>query len=213
MGPERRSRRITKDEREIIAHHEVGHAIAGHSTKNCEPVHKISIISRGNALGVTWFLPEEDKYLVSEQKFKDEMVSLHGGRIAEMLVFGQTTTGAANDLERITKIARNMVMTYGMGDNKKLGPVIFTEKTTPYLGFGANEKEYSPETARMIDEEVKRLVLESEEQCKKFIKKKLPLLKKIAQDLLKKETITKEEFLAYFKQGTSKPQEVKTKTQ
>ncbi len=199
MGPERRSRRITEVERQVIAHHEVGHAIAGHFTENCEPVHKISVISRGGALGVTWFLPEEDKYLVSEEKFKDEMISLHGGRVAERLIFGKTTTGASNDLERISNIARNMVMTYAMGDSKKLGSVVFAERTKGFAGIDFHENDYSADTAKMIDEEVKRLVAEAEEKCEKILKKNLPLLKKIAKDLLEKETIMRDEFLAYFK--------------
>ncbi len=198
MGPERKSRRITQEEREIIAHHEVGHALAGHFTKNCEPVHKISIISRGGALGVTWFLPEKDTYLSSEQKFKDEMVSLHGGRMAERLIFGQTTTGASNDLERVSKIARNMVMTYGMGDQKKLGSVVFAKRDAGFAEFDLSEKEYAPDTARMIDEEVQRLVTESEQECEAILTKHLELLKKIAHDLLEKETLGRDEFLAYF---------------
>ena len=199
MGPERRSRRITKSEKEIIAHHEVGHAIAGHFTDTCEPVHKISVISRGSALGVTWFLPEEDKYLASEQKMKDEMVSLHGGRIAERLMFGQTTTGASNDLERISRLARAMVMTYGMADGTKVGPVVFAEKSRGFAGMDFHEKDFSEETARAIDEEVHRLVLEAEKNCEITLKKHLPLLKKIAIDLLEKENITRDEFLEYFK--------------
>jgi cell division protease FtsH len=199
MGPERRSRRITKSEKEIIAHHEVGHAIAGHFTDTCEPVHKISVISRGSALGVTWFLPEEDKYLASEQKMKDEMVSLHGGRIAERLMFGQTTTGASNDLERISRLARAMVMTYGMADGTKVGPVVFAEKSKGFAGMDFHEKDFSEETARAIDEEVHRLVLEAEANCETTLKKHLPLLKKIATDLLEKENITRDEFLEYFK--------------
>ncbi len=198
MGPERRSRKISDDEKKIIAHHEVGHAISGHFTKNCEPVHKISIIARGGALGVTWFLPEEDKYLTSEEKMKDEMVSLHGGRIAERLVFGQTTTGASSDLERISRLARAMVKTYGMGDSKKVGPVVFTEKSKNWSGFDVNERDFSEETARAIDEEVHRLIIDSETECEKILKKHLPMLKKIATDLLKKENLSREEFLAYF---------------
>jgi cell division protease FtsH len=199
MGPERKSRRITQPEREIIAHHEVGHALAGHFTETCEPVHKISVISRGSALGVTWFLPEEDKYLASEQKMKDEMVSLHGGRIAERLMFGQTTSGASNDLERISRIARGMVMTYGMADGKKVGPVVFAEKSKGFAGMDFHEKDFSEETARAIDEEVHRLVLEAEANCEITLKKHLPLLKKIAKDLLEKENISRDEFLEYFK--------------
>ena len=175
LGPARKSRRITEDERKIIAYHEVGHAISGHFTELCEPVHKISIISRGGALGVTWFLPTEDKYLMSEQKMKDEMVSLHGGRIAERLIFGQTTTGASNDLERITNYARSMVMTYGMGDPSRTGPVVFQKKSRGFAGvFSDDQGEHSEETAQAIDDEVKRLVLEAEERCTKTLKKHLP---------------------------------------
>ncbi len=199
MGPERRSRRITKKEREIVAHHEVGHAIAGHLTENCEPIQKISIISRGSALGVTWFVPEEDTYLNSEQKMKDEMVSLHGGRVAERLIFGQTTTGASNDLERASKIARAMVMTYGMG-GKDLGPVVFANKSKDFAGLEFHENEYSSDTAKVIDQEVKRLVVEAEERCEKILKSHLPLLKKISEDLLEKEVLSREEFLKYFEQ-------------
>ncbi len=200
LGPARKSRRITKEEREIIAYHEVGHAIAGHFTENCEPVHKISIISRGGALGVTWFLPEEDKYLNSEAKMKDEMVSLHGGRIAERLIFGQTTTGASNDLERITGIARAMVMTYGMGDQKKIGPVVFQKKARGFAGaLNDDQGEHSDEMAQNIDEEVRKLVLEAERRCTDILKKNLKLLKQISSDLLEKENISREEFLGYLK--------------
>ncbi len=199
LGPARKSRRITDEERKIIAYHEVGHAIAGHFTENCEPVHKISIISRGGALGVTWFLPEEDKYLHSEQKMKDEMVSLHGGRIAERLIFGQTTTGASNDLERITGIARSMVMTYGMGDNSKIGPVVFQKKSRGFAGALSDDQgEHSDDTAQAIDDEVKRLVVEAENRCETILKKHQKLLKKISEDLLDKENISREEFLAYL---------------
>ncbi len=197
MGPARRSRKITDDEKQIIAHHEVGHAIAGHFTENCDPVHKISVISRGSALGVTWFLPEQDLYLQSEQKMKDEMVSLHGGRVAERLIFGQTTTGASNDLARISRIARAMIMTYGMG-GKALGSVVFAEKNPSKNVFELTEKEFSQDTAREIDREVQILVEESEKRCEEILKKNEKLLKKIATDLLEKETMSREEFLQYL---------------
>ena len=197
MGPERRSRRITEDERKIIAHHEVGHALAGHFSPNCEPVHKVSIISRGSALGVTWFLPEEDRYLMSEQKMKDEMISLHGGRVAERMIFGQTTTGASNDLERITRIARSMIMTYGMG-GKELGPVVFAEKSRSFAGAEFHEGDFAPDTARIIDQAVQQLVIEAETQCEKILTKHKKLLIQIAEDLLTKEVIDREEFLAYL---------------
>ncbi len=199
LGAARKSRRITEKERKIIAYHEVGHALSGHFTENCEPVHKISIISRGGALGVTWFLPEEDTYLNSEAKMKDEMVSLHGGRIAERLIFGQTTTGASSDLERITAIARGMVMTYGMGDSKKLGPVVFNKKNRGFAGIDIeSEKEFSEETARLIDLEVQKLIIEAETRCQNILEKNKKLLHKISKDLLEKENISKEEFLAYL---------------
>lgn len=198
MGPERRSRKISEKEKQIIAHHEVGHAIAGHFTENCEPVHKISVISRGSALGMTWFLPEEDTYLQSEQKMKDEMVSLHGGRMAERLVFGQTTTGASNDLERISRIARAMIMTYGMG-GKTLGPVVFAETNRAKGVFDLTEKEFSEDTAREIDREVQHLVEEAETRCEEILKKHEKTLHTIATDLIEKETMTRKEFLAYFK--------------
>ncbi len=197
MGMARKSRKITDKELKIIAYHEVGHALAGHFTENCEPVHKISIISRGSALGVTWFLPEEDTYLNSEQKMFDEMVSLHGGRMAEKMIFGQTTTGASNDLERISKIARSMVMTYGMG-GKDIGPVVFAEKSRGFAGLEFHEKEFSEATAEKIDQAVKNLVEKAEKEAERILKKHADLLEKIAQDLLEKETISREEFLAYF---------------
>jgi cell division protease FtsH len=198
MGPERKSRKITEKEKNIIAHHEVGHAIAGHFSADCDPVEKITIISRGMALGVTWFLPEEDTYLNSESKMRDEMVSLHGGRVAERIMFGQTTTGASNDLERCTGVARAMVMTYGMGSSK-LGPVVFQKKNRGMSGvFSDDSGEHSELTAREIDDEVRNLVVEAEEKCEKILKKNLPLLKKISEDLLKKETITRKEFEKYF---------------
>jgi len=200
LGPARKSRRITDKEKEIIAVHEVGHAITGHFTENCEPVHKISIISRGGALGVTWFLPEEDTYLQSEQKMKDEMVSLHGGRMAEQLIFGQKTTGASNDLERITAIARAMVMTYGMGDSDTIGPVVFQKKSRGFSGVFSDENgDHGDDMAQAIDLEVKRLVQEAEKRSMKILKEHKKLLRKISDDLLEKEDILKEEFLAYFK--------------
>lgn len=200
LGAARKHRRITEKERKIIAYHEVGHALAGNATENCEPVHKISIISRGGALGVTWFLPEEDTYLNSEQKMKDEMVSLHGGRIAERIIFGQTTTGASNDLERITAIARGMIMTYGMGDHKKIGPVVFNKRNRGFAGVEIESgKDFSEETARIIDVEVQNLIQEAENRCEQILKDNEGLLKQISEDLLEKENISKEEFQAYFK--------------
>ncbi len=203
MGPERRSRKISDNEKQIIAHHEVGHAIAGYFAPKVDPVEKISIIARGGALGVTWFLPKEDTYLSSESKMFDDMISLHGGRIAEKIIFGETTTGASNDLERISRIARQMVMTYGMA-NEEIGPVVFAEKSRGFAGIDFSENEYSPETARLIDQNVKKLVVAAETECENILRKNEKLLKQIATDLLEKETILREEFLNYFEKGSVK---------
>jgi len=127
----------------------------------------------------------------------DEMVSLHGGRMAEKQIFGQMTTGASNDLERISKIARSMVMTYGMG-GEELGAVVFAEKTRGFAGLEFHEKEFSEATAEKIDQAVKNLVDKAEQVAAKILRENADLLEKIAQDLLKKETISREEFLAYF---------------
>jgi cell division protease FtsH len=130
---------------------------------------------------------------------KDEMVSLHGGRVAEQLMFGQATTGASNDLERITKIARSMVTTYGMGDKKKIGPVVFNPKSRGYAGVAYDHgDDHSEETARLIDQEIQKLVLEAEVRCTEILVKHMTFLKKISKDLLEKENISREEFLAYF---------------
>lgn len=198
MGPERKSRVLSKQEKEITAYHETGHALIGHLLPNCDPVHKISIISRGMALGVTWFLPEEDKHLYPRSKFEDEMVSLLGGYVTEELVFGEMTTGASNDLERATQIARKMVTQYGMS---KLGPVIFGEKNQEvFLGrdFG-HVRNYSEEIASKIDEEIEKMINTAYTRAKDIVSKHRKLLDKIAHDLLKKESLSADEFQVHFK--------------
>jgi len=197
MGPERKSRVLSKKEKEITAYHETGHALIGHLLPNCDPVHKVSIVSRGMALGVTWFLPEEDKHLYPKSKFEDEMVSLLGGYVAEETIFGEMTTGASNDLERATQIARKMVTQYGMSS---LGPVIFGEKNQEvFLGrdFG-HVRNYSEEIASKIDAEIRKKVQKAYERAKDIISKHDKLLDKIANDLIKKESLTAEEFAEYF---------------
>lgn len=197
MGPERKSRILSKEEKKIIAHHEVGHAIVAHLSSNCDPVHKISVISRGMALGVTWFMPEEDKHLYSKNKFQDEIASMLGGYSAEQIIFGDVTTGASNDLERATGIARKMVTEYGMSD---LGPITYGEHDREiFLGrdFG-HMKNYSEEIASKIDSEVRKFVEKGHETAKKVLNENVELLKKIAKDLMEKETLNSEDFLAYF---------------
>ncbi|MCD6109901.1 ATP-dependent zinc metalloprotease FtsH [bacterium] len=197
MGPERKSRVLSVHEKEITAYHESGHAIIGHLLPNCDPVHKISIISRGMALGVTWFLPEEDKHLYTKSKFEDELVSLLGGYVSEELVFGEMTTGASNDLERATNMARKMVTQYGMS---KLGPVTFGEKNHEvFLGrdFG-HVKNYSEEMAKRIDTEIRNFIEIAYKRAKDILGKHRKLLDRVATSLIKKETLTGEEFASFF---------------
>jgi len=197
MGPERKSKVLHKQERKITAYHEVGHAIVGHMLPNCDPVHKISIISRGMALGVTWFLPQEDKHLQSRSKFEDELCSLLGGYSAEEIFFGEMTTGASNDLQRATKLARNMVTKYGMSD---LGPVIFGDSNDEvFIGkdYG-HVKNYSEESAAKIDELVTKIINKAHAKTKEIVIKHKALVTEISEDLIKKETLTGEDFKKYF---------------
>lgn len=197
LGPERKSRVLSKKEKEITAYHETGHAVVGHFLPNCEPVHKVSIVSRGMALGVTWFLPEEDKHLYHKSKFLDEMCSLLGGYAAELEFFGEMTTGASNDLEKATNIARAMVTEFGMS---RLGPVIFGEKNREvFLGRDyAHVRNYSEEVASSIDKEVRRLIDEAFTHTKKIIKEKKKTIERIAKKLIEKETLTRKEFLKLY---------------
>jgi len=197
MGPEKKSRVLNKQEKEITAYHELGHALVGHLLPGCDPVHKVSIISRGMALGVTWFLPEEDTHLVAKSKFEDEICSFLGGYASEEVFFGEMTTGASNDLQRATKLAHNMTTKYGMSE---LGPIIFGEGNDEiFLGkdFG-HMKNYSEATAAKIDELTKKLIDKCHKKTQDLITKNKDLIKKMAADLIKKETLSREEFEAYF---------------
>ncbi|MBI5755185.1 ATP-dependent metallopeptidase FtsH/Yme1/Tma family protein [Candidatus Peregrinibacteria bacterium] len=197
MGPERKSRVLSKKEKEITAFHEVGHALVAHKLPNCDPVHKISIVSRGMALGATWTIPEEDKHLYSKSKFEDELCSLLGGHIAEKLIFGEVTTGASNDLERASKIARKMVTEYGMST---LGPIIYGERSHEiFLGRDfMHSKNYSEEMAAKIDQEIKTIISTAYGRTEDILKKNLEKLREITQSLLKKETLSRKEFLEFF---------------
>jgi len=193
MGPEKKSKLLTDKEREITAYHEVGHALVGHALPNCDPVHKISIISRGMALGVTWFLPQEDKHLYSKSKFEDELCSLMGGNVAEKIFFKEATTGASNDLQRATQIARQMVTDYGMSP---LGPIVFGEAhESQYLGIDlSRQRNYSEETAFKIDKEVENILKKAYKKTETILNKHKKLLEKIAKELLKRETLSEAEF-------------------
>ncbi len=193
MGPERKSRVIRKDEQKIVAYHEAGHALVAAFSKNADPVQKISIISRGNAGGYTMAVPTEDKMLHSRGYFLDEIAVLLSGFVTEQAIFGDVTTGASNDLERATNMARNMVTRYGMSS---LGPRTFGKKEELiFLGKEMNEeKNYSEKTAQDIDHEVSTLIEGARKRALKLITEKRDKLDKLANTLIEKETIEKEEF-------------------
>ena len=198
LGPEKKSRVLSDKEKKITAFHEVGHAVVGHMLSECDPVHKISIISRGHALGVTWYLPEQDRHLYSLTKFKHELCALLGGYVVEREFFGEVTTGPSSDLERATNMARSMVTQYGMSD---LGPATFGEKNQEvFLGrdFG-HTKNYSEQMAHEIDIRIKGFVDEALNATIEIVQKNKELITTIAEDLLERENISREEFLTYFK--------------
>jgi cell division protease FtsH len=197
-GPERRSRLISDDEREIVAYHEAGHALVMQMLPNSDPVHKITIVSRGMALGYTMPLPEEDRLLYSREKFRDELAGLLGGRVAEEEVFGDITTGASNDLQRVTSLARRMVTQYGMSD--VLGPQTFGEKEELiFLGREIGEqRNYSEEIAEEIDREVSKLVQDAYQRARTIIHESRAKLDELARRLIDHETVDASEFQAIF---------------
>jgi cell division protease FtsH len=193
LGPERKTKIMSNKEKEISAYHEAGHALVGKILKPHEELQKISIISRGMALGYTWSVPREDQYIKSKQQFMADIAQLLSGRVAEKMIFDETTTGASNDLEQATKIARNMVQVYGMSDI--IGPVALGQRDElVFLGRElAEHKNYSEKIASEIDSEIERIVSEGEVQAKVVLTKNKSKLKKLAELLLKKETIEREE--------------------
>jgi cell division protease FtsH len=195
-GPEKKTRVMSEKERLITAFHELGHAIVGHLLPNCDPVHKISIISRGQALGYTISLPSEDKFLTSRAELTDTMAMTLGGRAAEEIVFGEITTGASNDLEKVTETAKQMVMRFGMSE--RLGPRVFGhDRGQPFLGreFSA-EPDYSDEIAREIDDEIRRIVEAAHQTAKDLLNERREELDRISNILLERETIDAEQFVA-----------------
>jgi cell division protease FtsH len=195
-GPERKSRVISDAEKKIIAFHEAGHALVMNKLPNCDPVHKVSIVSRGMALGYTMGLPDEDRYLRNRAKFEDDLAGLLGGRAAEELVFNDVTTGASNDLERATKLARAMVTQYGMSD--KLGPLTFGEKEElVFLGREIGEqRNYSEAVAQEIDAEVKRFITRAYDRARQVLTEHRDRLEVVARRLIERETIDAPEFNA-----------------
>lgn len=194
LGPERRSHIFTKKEKEIAAYHEAGHALVAISLPHTDPVHKVSIVSRGRAGGYTLKLPSEDKHLRSKSEFESELAVLLGGYTAEKMIFDELTTGASNDLKVASDLARKMVTQYGMSE--KLGPITFGEKEElVFLGKELGvEKNYSEETAQMIDSEVKKFILSAMKKAKDVLVRKLVTLEKIAKELIAKETLEQKQF-------------------
>jgi len=193
-GPEKKSRLFSEKERKITAYHEMGHALVGYYLEGTDEVHKISIVSRGQALGYTISLPSEDRYLTTKGTLMDQMAMTLGGRAAEELVFNEVTTGAANDIERITSTAKQMIMRFGMSE--KLGPrVLGRNHDMPFLGreMGA-EPDYSEEIAKEIDDEIRRVIEEAHDKATNVLREHMDELHKLSAILIERETIDKSQF-------------------
>jgi cell division protease FtsH len=197
-GPERKSRLISEAEKRIIAYHEAGHAVVTHATPEGDPVHKVSVTARGMAGGYTIMLPEEDRTLISKKKLFADMVGLLGGRAAEELVFSDITSGAANDLERVTNMARSMITRLGMSE--VLGPMVYGKKEELiFLGREISEqRDYSESVAEKIDVEIRDLVGRAYDQAKLTLSKHRNVLDSVAHHLMEFETINREEFEKIF---------------
>jgi cell division protease FtsH len=193
-GPEKKTRLFSEEERKITAYHELGHAIVGHYLDQESDVHKISIIGRGQALGYTISLPREDRYLTTKQNLMNQLAMTLGGRAAEEIVFNEVTTGAANDLEKVTSTSKQMVMRFGMSE--KLGPrVLGRNHDMPFLGREMSaEPDYSEEVAREIDDEVRRIIEEAHDHATRVLKEHIDELHRISMILIERETIDKEQF-------------------
>ena len=188
-GPERKNRVLNEKTRRVIAYHESGHALVGHTLPLADPVHKITIVPRGMALGYTMSIPDEDKFLVSRQEMLDDLAVFMGGRVAEEIFCGDITSGASNDLERATKVARNMVTQYAMSDD--LGQQTFGQPNHEvFLGrdYG-NTQDYSQETAQRIDEEVSRIMREAHDRAYEILSTHKDQMHTMAQVLLERETV------------------------
>jgi cell division protease FtsH len=195
-GPEKKTRVMGEKERLITAYHEMGHALVGHYLEHADPVHKISVVSRGQALGYTISMPAEDKFLTTRAELNDTMAMTLGGRAAEEIIFDEITTGASNDLEKVTQSAKSMVMRFGMSD--KLGPRVFGHNHgQPFLGREfSSEPDYSDEIAREIDDEIRRIVESAHQRAKDILLEHREALVTISEVLLRRETIERDEFLA-----------------
>jgi cell division protease FtsH len=211
MGPERKSRLISDEEKRIIAYHEAGHAVVANAIPEADPVQKVTIVGRGQAGGVTWFRPDEDRVLYSRKKMLANLAYALGGRVAEEIVFDDITSGASNDIEQVTRMARTMVTRLGMSG--ELGPLQYGQKEELiFLGREISEqRDYSEAIAEKIDQEVRKIVEDSYDLAKSLLTKYRRQLDGVAQKLLEAETMTREEFEAIFpppfpkKSGTPQP--------
>jgi cell division protease FtsH len=194
-GPERKGKIMSQHEREVVAYHESGHAVVMHNLENSDPVHKVSIISRGMALGYTMPLPERDQYLRSKEAFEDELVGLLGGRAAEEIIFNRITTGAADDLERATELARSMITRYGF--SKTLGLRTFGQvQGNPYLGNLGETPNYSEEVSQHIDQEISQILDTAYQRAKNIVIQQKDRLENLAKTLLDIETVERPQFEA-----------------
>jgi len=209
-GPERKSRLISGKEKEMVAYHEIGHAVVCELLPNADPVHKVSILPRGMALGYTMQLPLQDKYLTTKSELLDDVAGLLGGRAAEKLIFGEVTTGSNNDLDRATEIARSMVCEFGMSDT--LGPVTLGRRHgNPFLGRDIMEdRNYSEDVAKAIDSEVKKIIDESYQRAEQILIENKERMAEIVQVLLEKETLEAEQFKALMRGEKLPPEAPKT---
>ena len=201
-GPEKKSRIISDEEKENTAYHEVGHALLAKLLKNCDPLHKVSIIPRGMALGVTMVLPEKDHLTLKKVQLLDKIAMTLGGRVAEEIIYGKEfiTTGASNDLEKVTQMARSMVTKYGMSE--RLGNLAYG-KSEDHVFMGrdfGHQRDYSEEIAAAIDEEVQRIVTEQYELAKTLLEENRDMLDTISHKLLEMETLDEKEFVELMEQ-------------
>lgn len=204
-GPQRKSRLMSEEERRVTAYHEGGHALVAHALPHTDPVHKITIMPRGHALGYTMVLPDEDKYSTTRNQMLDQLAYTMGGRAAEELVFHDPTTGASNDIEKATTLARAMVTQYGM--TERLGAIKFgTSESAPFLGrdYG-HQRDYSEEIAAAIDQEVKSMIEGAHQEAYEILIENRSILDALVDELLEKETLHKEEIEVIFKNVASRP--------
>lgn len=197
-GPERRSRVMSEEERKVIAYHETGHALVGYALPNADPVHKVTIVARGRSLGHTLALPTHDKYISKRSELVDQLAMLLGGRTAEELIFADPTSGAANDIEKATTIARRMVMEYGMSD--ELGPMQYGRPTGEvFLGRDYHrQQDYSDEVAAFIDAEVRKMINAAHGEARTILERHQDSMERMVVRLLENETVDREEVAKIF---------------